>query len=208
VLVFVLSPAEAPAQGRGHDLLPLNGSLKITKALAKSATVVAVGEFASDAEVSRWLQARVAEAGLSIDRAAARALVDVAGSDPAKFRTDVDRVLTFAQGEGAVTRDHVEAALTAHEVSTDDWAIVRAVERGDAGTALREARVRLEDGDSPFAMLGQLAFAVRNPPPRGRYPASKLAGAVDALFRTDLALKSSGGDPRALIERLIVELCA
>jgi DNA polymerase III delta subunit len=31
--------------------------------------------------------------------------------------------------------------------------------------------------------------------------------AVDALFRTDLALKSSGGDPRILLERLVVELC-
>ena len=32
-------------------------------------------------------------------------------------------------------------------------------------------------------------------------------GAVEALFRTDLDLKSSGGDPRVLLERLVVELC-
>jgi DNA polymerase III delta subunit len=31
--------------------------------------------------------------------------------------------------------------------------------------------------------------------------------AVDALFRTDLALKTSGGDRRVLLERLVVELC-
>jgi hypothetical protein len=30
--------------------------------------------------------------------------------------------------------------------------------------------------------------------------------AVEAVFRTDLALKSSGGDPRVLLERLVVEL--
>jgi hypothetical protein len=30
---------------------------------------------------------------------------------------------------------------------------------------------------------------------------------MDAVFRTDLALKSSGGDPRVLLERLVVELC-
>ena len=35
----------------------------------------------------------------------------------------------------------------------------------------------------------------------------KVPAAVEALFRTDLALKSSGGDPRVLIERLVVELC-
>jgi hypothetical protein len=31
--------------------------------------------------------------------------------------------------------------------------------------------------------------------------------AVDALFRTDVDLKSSGGDPRVLLERLVIELC-
>jgi hypothetical protein len=30
--------------------------------------------------------------------------------------------------------------------------------------------------------------------------------AIDALLRTDLALKSSGGDSRVLVERLVVEL--
>jgi DNA polymerase-3 subunit delta len=207
VLVLVLSPAEAPGSGKGHDLLPLNGSLRITRALAKRATVVAVGEFASEGEIVGWMRARAAEAGLTIDREAGQALVDLARADPGKFRADVDRVLTFARGEPAVTVAHVEAALVAHEASSGDWEIVRAVERGDAVTALREARVRLEDGDSVFAMLGQLAYAVRTPPPRGRYPAAKVGRAVDALLRTDVALKSSGGDPRVLIERLIVELC-
>jgi hypothetical protein len=31
--------------------------------------------------------------------------------------------------------------------------------------------------------------------------------AIEAVFRTDLALKSSGGEPRILLERLVVELC-
>ena len=207
ILVFVLSPAEPPAGGKGHDLLPLHGSTKITKALARQAIAVAVGEFGSEREIVRWLEGRAREAGLAVEPGAAQALVDAAGGDPAKFRADVERVLTFARGERSITAGHVEAAIVAHQTSSDDWAIARAVERGDAAVALREARVRLEDGDSPFAMLGQLAFVVRTPPPRGRYPPGKLERAVDALFRTDLALKSSGGDPRALIERLIVELC-
>jgi hypothetical protein len=40
-----------------------------------------------------------------------------------------------------------------------------------------------------------------------RLPRPRVRAAVDALFRTDLALKSSGGDPRILLERLVVELC-
>jgi hypothetical protein len=30
---------------------------------------------------------------------------------------------------------------------------------------------------------------------------------MDALFETDIALKSSGGDPRILLEKLVVEMC-
>jgi DNA polymerase III delta subunit len=35
-----------------------------------------------------------------------------------------------------------------------------------------------------------------------------LKQAIDAVFRTDEAIKSSGGDPKMLLERLVVELCA
>jgi DNA polymerase III delta subunit len=35
----------------------------------------------------------------------------------------------------------------------------------------------------------------------------RLTPAVEALFRTDLDLKRSTGDPRILLERLVVELC-
>jgi hypothetical protein len=38
-------------------------------------------------------------------------------------------------------------------------------------------------------------------------PPQRVRPAIDAVFRTDLALKSSGGDPRILLERLVVELC-
>jgi hypothetical protein len=36
---------------------------------------------------------------------------------------------------------------------------------------------------------------------------ARVPAAVEALFRTDVGLKSSGGDPRLLLERLVVELC-
>jgi DNA polymerase III delta subunit len=38
-------------------------------------------------------------------------------------------------------------------------------------------------------------------------PPARLRAAIEAVFRTDLALKSSGGDPKVLLERLVVELC-
>jgi DNA polymerase III delta subunit len=53
-------------------------------------------------------------------------------------------------------------------------------------------------------VLGQLAWFVREKLADPR----RIPAAIDALFRTDVDLKSSGGDPRVLLERLVVELCA
>ena len=201
-LVFVLGAADGPA---GHPLAPLSGNARITKALAKAAVLVPCGEFTSEREVNVWLSTRLREAGMSIDRAAAQRLLDLAGGDPVKLRKDVERILLYAADEKTITTAHVDAVVTAHETSVDDWALVRALENGRPREALRELRIRMEDGETPFVILGQIAWMVRNP--RGRYPTPRLKSAMDALLRTDVALKSSGGDPRALMERLIVELC-
>ena len=65
---------------------------------------------------------------------------------------------------------------------------------------------RLDAGAPAEKILGQLGWLVRT-----KFPAissNGLTDAVEALFRTDLDLKRSAGDPRVLLERLVVELCA
>jgi hypothetical protein len=86
----------------------------------------------------------------------------------------------------------------------DDWAVVNAIGDGDAARALREAALRLDRGDSPHALVGQLRWWVA----QRLSPAApdRVKPAMEALLRTDLALKSSGGDSRVLVERLVVEL--
>ena len=86
----------------------------------------------------------------------------------------------------------------------DEWAVVNAIAAGDAGRAVREAAARLDRGDSPHALVGQLRWWVSAR--LAEADASRVRPAVEALLRTDLALKSSGGDERVLVERLIVEL--
>ena len=64
--------------------------------------------------------------------------------------------------------------------------------------------MRFDRGDSPHALVGQLRWWVAT-----RLSAAspdRVKPAIDALLRTDLALKSSGGDSRVLLERLVVEL--
>lgn len=50
-------------------------------------------------------------------------------------------------------------------------------------------------------ILGQIGWFVRT-----RLQPARVPAAVAAVFRTDLALKTSRGDARILLERLIVEL--
>jgi DNA polymerase-3 subunit delta len=184
----------------------LNRQRRITRLLFKSATAVECGGLGFAGNAARSIVELARERGLTIEPAGVNRLLELAGGDAVKLRTDVDRVLLYV-GEGVVTVDAVDYVVAAKETSDDAWALTRAVEQKNAKAALRELRARLESGDSVFAILGQIAFMVRQPPPRGRYPKERLRAAIDALFRTDVALKSSGGDPRVLLERLIVELC-
>ena len=61
---------------------------------------------------------------------------------------------------------------------------------------------RAQDGAVPFVLLGMLRPTVER-----RVASRDLPRALEALMRTDLALKTSAGEPRVLLERLIVELC-
>lgn len=181
----------------------LDARRKVTKALVERGVTVETGAITTSAEAARVVNDLAAVRNMTVDRGAMARLIELAAGDGAKLRADADRVLTYA-GEGAVTIDDVDAVATEEESSDDVWAVVRAVERGDARSALRELRLRFESGDTPYGLLGQIAWAVRQP---RRFTPARLPGAIDALFRTDLALKSSGGDPRMLLERLVVELC-
>ena len=88
----------------------------------------------------------------------------------------------------------------------DDWAMTNAIEAGQAAEALRQLALMLDAGAPPEKILGQLGWLVRT-----KFPAlapADVRPAVESLFRTDLDLKRSAGDPRILLERLVVELCA
>jgi DNA polymerase III delta subunit len=200
-LVLVCSRGEG-----APDAIPLPKNLRITKSLA-AATVVVCSGLDGGKNPAQWIQERAKAAGLEIDRQAVARLIDLAGDDPGRLRSDVEKLLLFAAGGGRVTLDHVSAIAGAPVHHGDDWAMIRALEQQNTAAALRELQAALDNGGIPFAILGQIGYAVRTPPPRGRFPSRRIPAAVDAILRTDQAMKSSAGDPKVLLERLIVELC-
>jgi DNA polymerase III delta subunit len=151
-----------------------------------------------------WLQGELAREGRDIDIPAAQVLVDQSGTDITRLRGDVERLVLYTEGQSRVTREDVLEVVANTTTVDDEWAVVNAIGAGDAGRALVELGRRLDRGDSPHALMGQLRWWVSTRLAEG--DADRVKPALDALFRTDLALKSSGGDERVLLERLVVEI--
>jgi DNA polymerase-3 subunit delta len=174
----------------------------IVKLLLKEAHVVDSGTIEDAADAERWIKARAARERVTFGPGAARALIERAGLDIVRLRAAFDRVVLYAFGEPAITVDDVEQSVPAGPETALDFGIANAIRDNDAARALTQLGAALDGGAVPVMVLGQLRVAAE------RLPKPRLRAAVDALFRTDLALKSSGGDPRLLLERLVVEMCA
>jgi DNA polymerase-3 subunit delta len=181
---------------------PLDRRRRAVKALLDHGHVVDCGTIEDVADAEKWVKARAArEGGPALDSAAVKALVERAGLDIVRLRAGLERVLLYALGQPSVTAEDVRQVVPAGPQAQEEFGIANAVREGDARGALSQLGAALDAGAVPFVLLGQLRWvAEKLPPPRIR------AG-IDAVFRTDVALKSSGGDPRTLLERLVVELC-
>jgi DNA polymerase III subunit delta len=190
-------------------------SRRLYKAIQKQATIIECWGLkgARDAKVDLRQVARsaellvkqaVADAGQQIDPAAARLIAERAGTDITTLRGDVDRLLLYAAGKPRIDVKDVQEVVSA-ETAQDDWAVTTAIQRGNAAEALRQIGLALESGGVSYKILGQLGWFVREKLPD--IDSRRVPAAIEALFRTDLELKSSGGDPRVLLERLVVELC-
>ena len=178
---------------------------RMFKLLARHATLVECGVLESVEDAARWISNRVAAADMKIETGGARLLAERCGTDMKRLRNDVDRLLLYALGQQSVSVDDVRE-IVGPAALQDDWAMANAIEAGDGKTALRQLALMLDAGAAPEQIMGQLGWLVRTKFPF-QVPAM-LRPAVQALFRTDLDLRRSAGEPRVLLERLVVELCA
>lgn len=178
---------------------------RMYKLLVKHATLVECGVIEDLADAERWIRNRVTAAGAQIEPAGARLIAERGGTDVKRLRNDVERLLLYALGQKTISIDDARQ-IVGPAALQDDWAMTNAIEVGDSATALRQVALILDSGAPPEKILGQLGWLVRT-----KFPMITPAGlrpSIDALFRTDLDLKRSAGDPRVLLERLVVELCA
>jgi DNA polymerase III delta subunit len=195
---------------------PLDKRTRMFKALQKHATIVACGVIEDLAGAEQWIRSRIREQGIEIEPAAARWLGQMAGfpqrfdpksphGDIGRLRGEVDRLLLYTLGQKKISVDDARQ-MAGPAALQDDWAITNAIEAGQTAEALRQLALMFDGGAPAEKILGQLGWMVR-----AKFPVvapGHVSSAIASLFRTDLDLKLSMGDPRILIERLIVELCA
>lgn len=175
---------------------------KGVKRLREQAAVVDCGTIANEAEAELWVKARMGGPGPALDPEAVRALVQRSGNDIGRLRSGLERVKLYALGQVRVSAQDVRDAVPAAPETEENFGVSNAIGEGDAAGALRQVGLALDAGAVPVMVMGQIRSAAE------RIPAAKLGAAMEAVLRTDLALKGFGSaEPRVLLERLVVELC-
>ena len=174
---------------------------RAVKLLMKEAHVVNCGTIGDERDAERWVKARAGALGVSLEAAGIQALVQRAGLDIGDLRGGLERLALYAMGQSKITVEDVRQAVPAGPETQENFGIANAIKRNDAAGALRELRLALDAGAMPVMLMGQLRWVAE------QLQTQRIRNAIEALFRTDLALKSSGGEPRVLLERLVVELC-
>jgi DNA polymerase III delta subunit len=181
---------------------PLDGNRRLVKLLRKQAESVDCGTLDSAADAATWIRAALRTEHLDIEPKAVTALLDATGLTLGRIRAEVEKLALYAAGEPVVTVQHVRDTTTPVDEPGDGPVIGYAIRDGDVRTALRELTALLDAGAPHLPILGQIRWGAGL-----LRPDARVKRALGLVLETDLALKSSMGEPRHLIEKLVIDLC-
>lgn len=182
---------------------PLDANRRVVKLLRKHADVVDCGSLHNAHEAATWITKRLEKDELTIEPKAISLLLATTGLTLGRIRPEIEKLILYAAGESTVTATHVRELVIPHEESEGTFALMEAVQNANAARALREVSALIDGGVQPPVILGQLRAATIR-----LRPDARVKHGLEAVFRTDLAIKSSSGTPQHLLECLVVELCA
>jgi DNA polymerase-3 subunit delta len=180
----------------------LDENRRLVKALCRHAVRVDCGIVDESFNAERWIEERLKRERVDIEPQAVKALVQATGPSLSRIRPALDALLLFAAGEARITEQHVRDVVPQHDELGKGFALGRAIWNGNVREALKEIGAQLDAGFLPVMVLGQIRAAAR-----GLKPDERALRGLDAVFRADLALKSSAGDVRHHLEKLVIELC-
>jgi DNA polymerase III delta subunit len=182
---------------------PLDANRRIVKLLRKHADVVDCGSLDSPRDAAIWIQKRLEKDELTIDPRALNVLLQTTGLSLGRIRAEIEKLVLYAAGEAVITTAHIKDLVIPENESEGVFALIDAVRNSNASRALLEISALIDAGVQPPLILGQLraaAIQLRND--------ARVRTGLEAVMRTDVAIKSSAGTPQHLLECLAVELCA
>lgn len=180
----------------------LDANRRLVKVLRKRATIVDCGSLGTAQDAATWIGRRLEKDELDIEPKAVARLLDATGLSLGRIRAEVEKLVLYAAGESIVTERHVRDLVMPEQEPGEDFALGKAIWAGQAGAALAEVSAQLDAGAQAVMVLGQIRAAA------GRLrPDARVRHALNLVLETDLAIKSSAGQPKHLLERLVVELC-
>ena len=182
---------------------PLDANRRIVKLLRKHADVVDCGSLQSPRDAADWIQKRLEKDELTIEPKALNLLLQTTGLSLGRIRAEIEKLVLYAAGESTITPVHVRDLVIPENESEGVFALIDAVRNANAPRALLEISALIDAGVQPPLILGQLRAAAIQ-----LRPDLRVRNGLDAVLRTDLAIKSSAGIPQHLLECLAVELCA
>lgn len=181
---------------------PMDANRRLVKLVRKQAAVVDCGSLDTVADAAKWIRTRIEKDEMTIEPAALNLLVSSTGLSLSRIRAEIDKLVLYAAGESAITSAHVRDLVMPQNEPGEDFALGKAIWNSNAKEALHEITAQLESGAQPVMVLGQIRAAA------GRLrPDARVKSALDAIFETDLSIKSSMGEPRYLLERLVIQIC-
>ncbi len=182
---------------------PLDANRRIVKVLRKHADVVDCGTLHDPREAAMWITKRLEKDELTIEPKAISQLLAATGLTLGRIRPEIDKLILYASDESIITTAHVRDLVIPDNESEGVFALIDAVRNSNAPRALREISALIDAGVQPPLILGQLRAAAIQ-----LRPDLRVRNGLEAVLRTDVAIKSSAGIPQHLLECLAVELCA
>jgi len=181
---------------------PLDGNRRLVKLLRRHAALVDCGSLESTQEAGAWIRKRLEKDELAIEPKALALLLEATGLWLGRIRAEVEKLVLYAAGESTVTERHVRDLVMPQSEPGEGPAVGMAIRDGDARRALQELAALLDAGVVPQPILGQIRWGAGQ-----LRPAERVKRALGLVLDIDLKMKTSAGNPRHLLERLVVELC-
>ena len=186
-------------------------------------------------EVPGWIRVRAGQVGVTLTPEALGALAAAVGTDSERIDQELPKLASFAAGAPVSAAD--VRALVSGAIESDIFELTQAVVRHDHRTAILQLEALLCDGQAPQQILAlllwqmrvllfasamrtnqdaeRMAKAIRSSPYAiqkaqafaQRVTRPDIARAYEAIYATDLAIKTGRTDPETAMMLCILDLC-